>query len=236
MAPFILTIVSGLVAVGFALYTALFINKQDAGNEKMREISENIASGAKAFLFSEYKILVIFAAVLFILISILINFATAVCFLVGALFSTLAGYFGMSVATKANVRTAQAAKTKGLSGALKIAFGGGAVMGLSVVGLGVIGISLIFLILYKTTNLVSDSTALSILTGFSLGASSIALFARVGGGIYTKAADVGADLVGKVEAGIPEDDPRNPATIADNVGDKPSGQQVIRVRIALSPV
>lgn len=219
MAPFILTIVSGLVAVGFALYTALFINKQDAGNEKMREISENIASGAKAFLFSEYKILVIFAAVLFILISILINFATAVCFLVGALFSTLAGYFGMSVATKANVRTAQAAKTKGLSGALKIAFGGGAVMGLSVVGLGVIGISLIFLILYKTTNLVSDSTALSILTGFSLGASSIALFARVGGGIYTKAADVGADLVGKVEAGIPEDDPRNPATIADNVGD-----------------
>ncbi|MBQ9530949.1 MAG: sodium-translocating pyrophosphatase [Eubacterium sp.] len=219
MAPFILTIVSGLVAVGFALYTALFINKQDAGNEKMREISENIASGAKAFLFSEYKILVIFAAVLFILISILINFATAVCFLVGALFSTLAGYFGMSVATKANVRTAQAAKTKGLSGALKIAFGGGAVMGLSVVGLGVIGISLIFLILYKTTNLVSDSTALSILTGFSLGASSIALFARVGGGIYTKAADVGADLVGKVEAGLPEDDPRNPATIADNVGD-----------------
>ena len=219
MAPFILAIISGLVAVGFALYTALFINKQDAGNEKMREISENIASGAKAFLFSEYRILVVFAAVLFILIAILINWKTAVCFLVGALFSTLAGYFGMSVATKANVRTAQAAKTKGLSGALKIAFGGGAVMGLSVVGLGVIGISLIFLILYKTKALVNDSSMLSILTGFSLGASSIALFARVGGGIYTKAADVGADLVGKVEAGIPEDDPRNPATIADNVGD-----------------
>ena len=219
MAPFILTIISGLVAVGFALYTALFINKQDAGNEKMKEISENIASGAKAFLFSEYKILVIFAAVLFVLIAILINWRTAICFLVGALFSTLAGYFGMSVATKANVRTAQAAKSQGLGGALKIAFGGGAVMGLSVVGLGVVGISLIFLILYKTTNLVSDSSMLSILTGFSLGASSIALFARVGGGIYTKAADVGADLVGKVEAGIPEDDPRNPATIADNVGD-----------------
>ena len=219
MAPFILTIVSGLVAIGFALYTALFINKQDSGNERMKEISQNIASGAKAFLFSEYKILVIFAAVLFILITILINFPTAVCFLVGALFSTLAGYFGMSVATKANVRTAQAAKSQGLGGALKIAFGGGAVMGLSVVGLGVIGISLIFLILYKTTNIISDSSALSILTGFSLGASSIALFARVGGGIYTKAADVGADLVGKVEAGIPEDDPRNPATIADNVGD-----------------
>ena len=219
MAPFILTIVSGLVAVGFALYTALFINKQDSGNEKMKEISENIASGAKAFLFSEYKILVIFAAVLFVLITILINWKTAVCFLVGAFFSTLAGYFGMSVATKANVRTAQAAKTQGLSGALKIAFGGGAVMGLSVVGLGVIGISAIFFFIYKFTDVINDATALNVLTGFSLGASSIALFARVGGGIYTKAADVGADLVGKVEAGIPEDDPRNPATIADNVGD-----------------
>ena len=216
---FILTILMGFVAVGVALYTALFINKQDAGNERMREISENIASGAKAFLFSEYRILVIFAAVLFILISVLINWRTAVCFLAGALFSTLAGYFGMTVATKANVRTAQAAKEKGLGGALKIAFGGGAVMGLSVVGMGVIGIGTIFFILYKTTNLVDDSSMLSILTGFSLGASSIALFARVGGGIYTKAADVGADLVGKVEAGIPEDDPRNPATIADNVGD-----------------
>lgn len=216
---FILTIAMGFVAVGVALYTALFINKQDAGNERMREISENIASGAKAFLFSEYRILVIFAAVLFVLIAVLINWRTAVCFLAGALFSTLAGFFGMTVATKANVRTAQAAKTQGLGGALKIAFGGGAVMGLSVVGMGVIGIGAIFFILYKTTNLVNDSTMLSILTGFSLGASSIALFARVGGGIYTKAADVGADLVGKVEAGIPEDDPRNPATIADNVGD-----------------
>ena len=216
---FILTIVMGFVAVGVALYTALFINKQDAGNERMREISENIASGAKAFLFSEYKILVIFAAVLFILIAILINWRTAICFLAGALFSTLAGYFGMTVATKANVRTAQAAKTQGLGGALKIAFGGGAVMGLSVVGMGVVGIGAIFFILYKTTDLVNDASMLSILTGFSLGASSIALFARVGGGIYTKAADVGADLVGKVEAGIPEDDPRNPATIADNVGD-----------------
>ncbi|MBR3738054.1 MAG: sodium-translocating pyrophosphatase, partial [Eubacterium sp.] len=216
---FILTILMGFVALGVAVYTALFIRKQDAGNEKMREISENIASGAKAFLFSEYKILIIFSAVLFVLIAVLINWRTAVCFLAGAIFSSLAGYFGMSVATTANVRTAQAAKTKGLGGALKIAFGGGAVMGLSVVGIGVIGIGVIFLILYKTTNLVDDSSMLSILTGFSLGASSIALFARVGGGIYTKAADVGADLVGKVEAGIPEDDPRNPATIADNVGD-----------------
>ena len=216
---FILTILMGFVAVGVALYTALFINKQDAGNERMKEISENIASGAKAFLFSEYRILVVFAAVLFVLIAVLINWRTAVCFLAGALFSTLAGYFGMTVATKANVRTAQAAKEKGLGGALKIAFGGGAVMGLSVVGLGVIGIGVIFFLIYKTNNLDSDSSMLSILTGFSLGASSIALFARVGGGIYTKAADVGADLVGKVEAGIPEDDPRNPATIADNVGD-----------------
>ena len=216
---FILTIITGFIAVGFALYTALFINKQDAGNEKMKEISENISSGAKAFLFSEYRILVIFAAILFILIAILISWRTAICFIVGALFSTLAGYFGMTVATTANVRTAQAAKTNGLGKALKIAFSGGAVMGLSVVGMGVIGIGAIFFILYKTTNLIDDSSMLSILTGFSLGASSIALFARVGGGIYTKAADVGADLVGKVEAGIPEDDPRNPATIADNVGD-----------------
>jgi len=217
---FIITLAAGLVAIAFALYTALFINKQDAGNERMKEISGNIASGAKAFLFSEYRILIIFAAILFILIGILINWLTAVCFIVGALFSTLAGYFGMSVATKANVRTAQAAKTKGLGGALKIAFGGGAVMGLSVVGLGVIGITAIFFILYATGKLNEDANGvLSILTGFSLGASSIALFARVGGGIYTKAADVGADLVGKVEAGIPEDDPRNPATIADNVGD-----------------
>lgn len=216
---FILTIVSGLVAIAFALYTAIFINKADAGNERMKEISESIASGAKAFLFSEYRILIIFAIILFILIAVLINIGTAICFIIGALFSTLAGYFGMSVATKANVRTAQAAKEKGLGGALKIAFGGGAVMGLSVVGLGVIGISVIFFVLYASKKLISSSEVLSILTGFSLGASSIALFARVGGGIYTKAADVGADLVGKVEAGIPEDDPRNPATIADNVGD-----------------
>ena len=163
-----------------------------------------------AFLFSEYKVLVIFAAVLFLLIGFgLGNWVTAICFIVGALFSTLAGYFGMNVATKANVRTANAAKEGGMNKALSIAFSGGAVMGMSVVGLGLLGITAIYLF----------TKDVSVLTGFSLGASSIALFARVGGGIYTKAADVGADLVGKVEAGIPEDDPRNPAVIADNVGD-----------------
>lgn len=209
----------GVLALCFAGCIAVYVNKKDVGNEKMQEIASAIASGAKAFLYSEYKILVIFAVILFVLISLLINVTTAVCFLVGAVFSTLAGYFGMTVATKANVRTAQAAKQKGLSHALKIAFSGGTVMGMSVVGLGVVGVGAIFLILAKTTDLVSDASALNILTGFSLGASSIALFARVGGGIYTKAADVGADLVGKVETGIPEDDPRNPATIADNVGD-----------------
>ena len=158
--------------------------------------------------------------VLFVLIGVLLHsWLTAVCFVIGALFSTLAGYFGMTVATKANVRTAQAAKAKGMNQALKVAFSGGAVMGMSVVGLGVLGIGAIFCIITKTTDLIDDASQLNVLTGFSLGASSIALFARVGGGIYTKAADVGADLVGKVEAGIPEDDPRNPATIADNVGD-----------------
>ena len=176
----------------------------------MKEIAASIHQGANAFLFSEYKVLVIFAAVLFLLIGFgLGNWVTAICFIVGALFSTLAGYFGMNVATKANVRTANAAKEGGMNKALSIAFSGGAVMGMSVVGLGLLGITAIYLF----------TKDVSVLTGFSLGASSIALFARVGGGIYTKAADVGADLVGKVEAGIPEDDPRNPAVIADNVGD-----------------
>ena len=176
----------------------------------MKEIAKAISEGASAFLFSEYRILVIFVAVLFVVIGFGIgNWVTAVCFLVGAGFSVLAGYFGMNVATKANVRTANAARTGGMNKALTVAFHGGAVMGMCVVGLGLLGCSLIYVI---TGNV-------DVLSGFSLGASSIALFARVGGGIYTKAADVGADLVGKVEAGIPEDDPRNPAVIADNVGD-----------------
>lgn len=206
----ILALAAGGLALLYALLLALKIGKADAGTARMKEIAASIHQGANAFLFSEYKVLIIFAAVLFLLIGFgLGNWITAVCFIVGALFSTLAGYFGMNVATKANVRTANAAKEKGMNKALSIAFSGGAVMGMSVVGLGLLGITAIYLI----------TKDVSVLTGFSLGASSIALFARVGGGIYTKAADVGADLVGKVEAGIPEDDPRNPAVIADNVGD-----------------
>ena len=199
-----------VVALLFAFYKIAFVSKQDAGTERMKEISAAINGGAKAFLFAEYKILAIFVVVLFIAIGLgLGSWRTALCFLVGALFSILAGYIGMNVATKANVRTANAARTSSMNKALSIAFSGGSVMGMCVVGLGLLGASVLFLI-WNDTN---------VLFGFSLGASSIALFARVGGGIYTKAADVGADLVGKVEAGIPEDDPRNPAVIADNVGD-----------------
>ena len=200
---------AALLALLFALYKAVFVTKASPGNEKMQEIAGHIREGARAFLFSEYKILAIFIVALFVLIAIFINLGTAVCFLLGALASIAAGYFGMSVATRANVRTANAALTGGMNKALAVAFSGGSVMGMCVVGLGLLGCSLIYIF---TGNY-------QILFGFSLGASSIALFARVGGGIYTKAADVGADLVGKVEAGIPEDDPRNPAVIADNVGD-----------------
>ena len=202
--------VFGILGLLFAAYLAARVGRQDAGNDRMKEIAAAISDGAQAFLTAEYKILIIFVAVLFILIGVGIgNWITAVCFVVGALFSTLAGYCGMKVATKANVRTANAAKEKGMNKALSSAFSGGAVMGMCVAGFGVFGVSMIYIL---TKNV-------DIITGFSLGASSIALFARVGGGIYTKAADVGADLVGKVEAGIPEDDPRNPAVIADNVGD-----------------
>ena len=202
--------VLAVVALVFAAVLAGKVNKQAPGNERMVEIATSISDGAKAFLTAEYKILIIFVAVLFVLIGVGIgNWITAICFVGGAGFSTIAGYVGMTVATKANVRTANAAKEGGMSKALSIAFSGGAVMGMCVAGLGVLGVGVIYLL---TKNV-------DVLTGFSLGASSIALFARVGGGIYTKAADVGADLVGKVEAGIPEDDPRNPAVIADNVGD-----------------
>lgn len=212
-------IAAGVIALCFAVYFAMFIRRQDSGTERMKKISSAISKGARAFLFAEYKILIVFAAVLFLVIGFVIDWATAGCFILGALFSTLAGYFGMTVATMANVRTANAARESGMNKALKVAFRGGAVMGLSVVGLGVVGLGIIFVILNNVFNLADNSEVLRVFTGFSLGASSIALFARVGGGIYTKAADVGADLVGKVEAGIPEDDPRNPATIADNVGD-----------------
>ena len=201
--------IAAVIALLFAAYLAGKVGKQDAGTDRMKEIAGAIAEGARAFLMAEYKILVIFVVVLFVLIGFGISWVTAVCFVIGALFSTVAGYCGMTVATKANVRTANAAKESGMNKALSIAFSGGAVMGMCVAGLGALGVSLVCIV---TKNV-------DVLSGFSLGASSIALFARVGGGIYTKAADVGADLVGKVEAGIPEDDPRNPAVIADNVGD-----------------
>ena len=202
--------VAAVLALLFAAYLAAKVSKQDAGTDRMKEIAGAIAEGARAFLTAEYKILVIFVAVLFVLIGIGVgSWVTAICFVVGALFSTIAGYCGMTVATKANVRTANAAKEGGMNKALSIAFSGGAVMGLGVVGLGIVGVAAAYMLFGN----------IDIVTGFGLGASSIALFARVGGGIYTKAADVGADLVGKVEEGLPEDDPRNPATIADNVGD-----------------
>ena len=202
-------IILGVCALVFAYYLIRKVSKADPGTERMKEISAYIHEGARAFLIAEYRILIIFVAILFVLIGLGIGWVTAVCFLVGAVLSTLAGYIGMNIATKANVRTAAAAKDKGMNAALGVAFSGGAVMGMCVVGFGLAGAAVIYLI-------TGSPDALS---GFSLGASSIALFARVGGGIYTKAADVGADLVGKVEAGIPEDDPRNPAVIADNVGD-----------------
>ena len=207
----------GIIALLAAIGLSRFIKKQPDGNDTMRDLAKSIHEGAQAFLFSEYKILIIFIIIVFLAIGFGIGatqgwstgWGEAVCFVIGALFSTLCGYLGMSVATQANVRTTAAAKDHGMVRALLVAFRGGAVMGLAVVGLGLFGVSMIYFI---TGNA-------GILFGYSLGASSIALFARVGGGIYTKAADVGADLVGKVEAGIPEDDPRNPAVIADNVGD-----------------
>ena len=201
--------VVGNIALIFALFLSKKVSREEEGTDRMKEIASAISEGAHAFLTAEYKILVIFVIVLFVLIGLGIGFGSGVAFVFGTLCSILAGYFGMGVATKANVRTANAARTSGMNRALSIAFSGGAVMGMCVVGLGVLGVSIVYIVT-KDTN---------ILFGYSLGASSVALFSRVGGGIYTKAADVGADLVGKVEAGIPEDDPRNPAVIADNVGD-----------------
>ncbi len=203
--------VAGIIALVFAFLLAGYISKVDEGTDRMKEISSYIREGAMAFLTREYKALVIFAAILFVVLGFGIGWGTAGTFILGACFSALAGFFGMKVATKANVRTANAAREGGMNKALSVSFKGGAVMGMSVVGLGLLGIGGLFAIL--------GLDKIGIITGFSLGASSIALFGRVGGGIYTKAADVGADLVGKVEAGIPEDDPRNPAVIADNVGD-----------------
>ncbi len=217
--------VFGLVALAFVFIKNMWVSKQEVGDAKMARIAKNIADGAMSFLKAEYKILSIFVIAVAVLLyfkgsnEIGSNGMVAVSFIVGAICSALAGFIGMRVATKANVRTTQAARTS-LGKALEVAFAGGAVMGLGVVGLGVLGLSSLFWA-YQEIWPGADNLGLvlNVLSGFSLGASSIALFARVGGGIYTKAADVGADLVGKVEAGIPEDHPLNPATIADNVGD-----------------
>ena len=226
---------AGLLALAYAFVTTGWIGKQDAGTSTMKAISEQIHRGAMAFLAAEYKILAIFVMVVAGLL-VLLNTTgetggspwIGVSFIVGASASGLAGFLGMRVATKANVRTASAARS-GLSPALTVAFRGGAVMGMSVVGLALLGLGGLFIAYTGRFDAMANvegagggaglKTTVDLLAGFSMGASSIALFARVGGGIYTKAADVGADLVGKVEAGIPEDDPRNPATIADNVGD-----------------
>ncbi len=202
----------GIVALIVAFVLAKWIGSRDAGTDRMKEISGFIHEGAMAFLKREYRTMVIVVIVLTIILAIFISPITAVLYVIGALFSVLAGFFGMNVATKGNVRTANAAKEGGMNQALKVAFRSGAVMGLCVVGLGLLGVGAAF-------SIMGVDLSAKCLTGFGLGASSMALFGRVGGGIYTKAADVGADLVGKVESGIPEDDPRNPGVIADNVGD-----------------
>jgi K(+)-stimulated pyrophosphate-energized sodium pump len=220
----------GIVGLLYTFIKYAWVSKQDAGNDRMKEISTYIAEGAMAFLKAEYKILTYFVIVAALLLGVMgysnenSHWSIAVAFVLGAFFSALAGFIGMKIATKANVRTAQAARTS-LSKALSVSFTGGSVMGMGVAGLAVLGLGGLYIILKMVfapgaaVNSEEMERTIEILTGFSLGAESIALFARVGGGIYTKAADVGADLVGKVEAGIPEDDPRNPATIADNVGD-----------------
>jgi len=216
----------GLIALAYTFWKSAWVSKQEVGTEKMGRIANNIADGAMAFLRAEYKVLAIFVAV----VACLMFWSgmnegsspfVALSFILGAICSALAGFIGMKVATKANVRTTNAART-GLGKALEVAFGGGAVMGMGVVGLGVLGLGTLFVLysgMFGVGSQANVTKVITVLTGFSFGASSIALFARVGGGIYTKAADVGADLVGKVEAGIPEDHPLNPATIADNVGD-----------------
>src|SRR3984957_7953232 len=222
--------VTGVIGLLYTFIKYAWVSKQDPGNERMQEISRYIAEGAMAFLKAEWKILSYFVVIAALLLALMgssnpnSHWSIAIAFIIGAVLSATAGYIGMRSATKANVRTAQAARTS-LSKALKVSFTGGSVMGLGVAGLAVLGLGGLFILLRAifapgaAVNSEEMQRTIEVLTGFSLGAESIALFARVGGGIYTKAADVGADLVGKVEAGIPEDDPRNPATIADNVGD-----------------
>ncbi len=208
----IIAVASAIIGLAVAVGLASWIGKAEEGTDRMKEIAGYIREGAMAFLAREYKTMVIVIVVLFLLIGFFIDWITGILYVCGALLSVLAGFFGMKVATLGNVRTANAAKDSGMNMALKIAFRSGAVMGLAVTGLGLFGLGVVVCVL-------DLATVVECVTGFGLGASSMALFGRVGGGIYTKAADVGADLVGKVEAGIPEDDPRNPAVIADNVGD-----------------
>jgi len=216
----------GVIAILFMMWKSAWVTKQEVGTEKMARIAKNIADGAMAFLKAEYKVLSLFVAVVTLILVFTASSETSsklvgLSFILGAICSALAGFIGMRVATKANVRTTNAARTS-LGKALEVAFAGGAVMGLGVVGLGILGLSILLLVysnMFGMETAAEATRVITVLTGFSFGASSIALFARVGGGIYTKAADVGADLVGKVEAGIPEDHPLNPATIADNVGD-----------------
>ncbi|NQU18347.1 MAG: sodium-translocating pyrophosphatase [Candidatus Saganbacteria bacterium] len=203
----------GLIAIGFALFLYIKVAREKVTSEKMQEIADSIAEGAMAFLRAEYISISIFMVIVFIVIALFLGLNIGIAYVVGGLFSMLAGFIGMSAATKANVRAATTAATLNQSKALNVAFSGGAVMGMSVAGLGVLGLGIIYILFPD------PATKAQVVAGFSMGASSVALFARVGGGIYTKSADVGADLVGKVEAGIPEDDPRNPAVIADNVGD-----------------
>ncbi|MBO5261942.1 MAG: sodium-translocating pyrophosphatase [Clostridia bacterium] len=226
--PLLLVIFAAIITLGYVFVLFRRVSRASVNDKRVGDISKHIHDGAMTFLVREYKLIIPFVIVIGVVLTVLgfipslegaegIGWKAAVCFVIGALFSAAAGWIGMFIATKANARTALKARDEGMSGALNMAFSGGAVLGLSVVGFGLLGLSSISLVVYLLTK--DINAPVQILTGYSLGCSMIALFARVGGGIYTKAADVGADLVGKLEAGIPEDDPRNPATIADNVGD-----------------
>ncbi len=230
MELFVLVPIFGILALVYTFVQSRWVARQESGSDRMREISGHIADGAMAFLRAEYRMMLYFVIIAAILLAVMgasntnSHWTIGLSFVLGAVMSAAAGFIGMRIATQANVRTAEAAKTS-LAKALKVSFTGGSVMGMGVAGLAVLGLGALYLIIKQIfangapVDSVEMERTIEILTGFSLGAESIALFARVGGGIYTKAADVGADLVGKVEAGIPEDDPRNPATIADNVGD-----------------